>query len=219
MENDDMHTISIVAGGPESLLPDTFETTDNRITYIGVDEGVRFLLKRGIRPDAAFGDFDSISSEEVDALASDDIKTFTFQREKDMTDLELAFMWAIEQKPTRIQIYGATGGRLDHELINVQMLTRGLDSEIDIAIIDRRNIIFLKLPGTYPIEKDGEIPYVSFLPFSGMVKGITLEGFKYPLDQRDLELGSTLCISNELVTKKGTYSFDDGIIMVIRSKD
>ena len=49
--------------------------------------------------------------------------------------------------------------------------------------------------------------------------GMSLEGFKYPLDGKGIRLGSTLCISNELISDIGTYSFTSGILMVIRSND
>lgn len=218
MESDDVSVLCLVAGGPEHLLPEYLQENRER-TFIGVDEGVLYLQKRGITPEAAFGDFDSISEEDTARLSKQDIHMFSFDREKDMTDLELAIQWAIEQRPDWIILYGATGGRLDHELINIQMLKLGLDRGIEMKIVDCKNEIFLKAQGTYTLEIDERYPYISFLPFSPRVKGITLDGFKYPLNKADLEWGSTLCISNELVTKKGTYSFDDGIIMVIRSKD
>lgn len=188
-------------------------------TFIGVDEGILFLQKRKIVPAAAFGDFDSITDEDIAALKDEQMAMFTFEQEKDMTDLELALQWAFEQDPDRIELYGATGGRLDHELINMQLLKQGLDRGIETVIIDRTNEVMMKKPGRYLLKQDERYPYVSFIPFSSEVKGITLEGFKYPLDQAELVWGSTLCISNELVTKKGTYSFEDGIIMVVRSKD
>jgi thiamine pyrophosphokinase len=46
-----------------------------------------------------------------------------------------------------------------------------------------------------------------------------LEGFKYPLKNRHIFFGSTLCISNELIYDFGTYSFTNGILLVIRSCD
>ncbi|WP_257350138.1 thiamine diphosphokinase [Pseudalkalibacillus decolorationis] len=213
-----MNKIHIVAGGPEQLLPELYRS-DNDV-YIGVDEGTKFLYNRNITPNAAFGDFDSISEVELSTIINNQkVQTFTFDREKDMTDLELAVRWAIKQRPELIILYGVTGGRLDHELINIQMLTLGLDHGIEMKIIDIQNEIILLNPGTYTVKPDDELFYISFLPFSDLVKGITLTGFRYPLLDTDLRFGSTLCISNELVTKKGTYSFDDGILMMVRSKD
>ena len=43
------------------------------------------------------------------------------------------------------------------------------------------------------------------MPVTEIVEGITLLGFKYPLTNKKIEWGSTLCISNELVEEKGTF--------------
>ena len=51
------------------------------------------------------------------------------------------------------------------------------------------------------------------------VKGVTLKGFKYPLSDYRIQLGSTVCISNELVGDYGTFSFSEGILMIVRSTD
>ncbi|WLD95110.1 thiamine diphosphokinase [Alkalihalobacillus sp. AL-G] len=213
-----MQRIHIVAGGPEYLIPELhFQDED---IVVGVDEGVKFLANRNIAPNAAFGDFDSISSQEFSSIINDpNIRTYTFEQEKDMTDLELAVRWGLEQLPDMVVLYGVTGGRLDHELINIQMMSLGLEHDIAMKIIDTKNEIEIKNPGKYTVEIRSDLPYVSFVPFSQLVKGINLEGFRYPLYDADLVFGSTLCISNELVTKKGTYSFDDGILMMVRSKD
>ena len=45
-----------------------------------------------------------------------------FKPEKDETDMEHALNWAIEQKPEKIRIFGATGGRIDHMFANIQLL-------------------------------------------------------------------------------------------------
>jgi len=57
--------ISIVAGGPEHLIPELkpYDLQRNHI-WIGVDRGTLFLFKNGIFPQHAFGDFDSVSDDE-----------------------------------------------------------------------------------------------------------------------------------------------------------
>ncbi|MET3728783.1 thiamine pyrophosphokinase [Fictibacillus halophilus] len=212
--------INIVAGGPEHLIPDLkpYDLKRNHI-WIGVDRGTLFLLKNGIFPQHAFGDFDSVSDDEKKIILDSSIKVNKYQSEKDATDMELALEWALEQNPEQILIFGATGGRLDHELMNIQLLYRSLRVRTDVKIIDNRNEISLHLPGCYDIEQDHRYSYISFLAQSEEVTGITLEGFKYPLEQAKLQAGSSLCVSNELVNKSGTYSFDSGIILMVKSRD
>ena len=59
-----MH-IHIVAGGPfEYIPPLEQEASQDDILWVGVDRG-RFLLEHGIMPAKAFGDFDSVTEEEL----------------------------------------------------------------------------------------------------------------------------------------------------------
>ena len=212
-----MKTIYIMAGGPEEMLPDLgrFEKPS---LWAAADKGVSSLLKRGIIPDAAFGDFDSIEEGHRSFEAK---QTFTYEAEKDETDLALALGWALGQKPDSITVFGGTGGRMDHTMGVIHLLVedRFLQSGIAIKVIDKQNEMEAKLPGRHTVRRDGRHKYISFLPVTPIVEGIALEGFKYPLHGKDIRLGSTLCLSNELISDIGTYSFNSGILMVIRSND
>ncbi len=213
--------INILAGGPEDLLPNLHEYEEENTVWAGVDRGVFHLLQRNIKPLMAFGDFDSVTPEELTFIENQVAELKRFKPEKDETDMELALNWAIEQKPERIKIFGATGGRLDHLFANVQLLRKTLEADnmSDVYIIDRHNLLFIKGPGSYTIEKIEKKKYISFVPLTLNVSGITLEGFKFPLKNRHISLGSTLCISNELISSHGTFSFSEGILIVIRSDD
>jgi thiamine pyrophosphokinase len=213
--------INILAGGPEELLPNLNDYIGDREIWVGVDRGVYTLIKKNITPKIAFGDFDSVSEEEYMLIEGfvKDLKRY--KPEKNETDMELALNWAIEQKPDQIRIFGASGGRLDHFLANVQLMVTPLmeTNSCNIFLIDKQNIISLKGPGSYKINKRVDKKYVSFVPLTLHVKGLTLDGFKYPLKNRHISIGSTLCISNELISDNGTFSFSEGILLVIRSND
>ncbi|MCQ6274050.1 thiamine diphosphokinase [Bacillus sp. V3B] len=213
--------IHILGGGPVDLLPDLSNYHEKEVVWVGVDRGVYTLLTRGIKPDIAFGDFDSVSENEFSLIQTSVHELKTFRPEKDETDMEHALNWAIKQKPELIRIFGATGGRLDHMFANIQLLINPImeHCHVQIEIIDQKNIIYLKASGTYPINKISNKKYISFIPISGEVRGITLKGFKYPLTECHIRLGSTLCISNELINDCGTFSFSKGILMIVRSTD
>ena len=59
-----MH-INILAGGPDELLPNLNEYNGENEIWVGVDRGVYTLIKRNITPMIAFGDFDSVTKEEL----------------------------------------------------------------------------------------------------------------------------------------------------------
>ncbi|MDR6997948.1 thiamine diphosphokinase [Neobacillus niacini] len=213
--------INILAGGPEKDLPELDLYSDTDAVWVGVDRGVYQLLKRNITPEIAFGDFDSVTPEELVFIESEVNHLNRYQPEKNETDMELALDWALKQNPVKIRLFGATGGRLDHLFANVQLLIHSLlqQNQSPIYIIDRFNEVCVKGPGSFQIAKRSDKKYISFIPVTQGVENLTLEGFKYPLKNRHISLGSTLCISNELISEHGTFSFTEGILIVIRSHD
>lgn len=213
--------INIVAGGPIGLIPQLGRYGGEGVIWVGVDRGVFYLLNAGIKPAQAFGDFDSVTEEELSEIEKEVPELNKFKPEKDETDMELALDWALEKQPESISIFGATGGRLDHLMANVQLLVKPLENEmaVPIEIVDDRNILYVKKPGCYTVERIDSLKYISFLPITPAVSGMTLENFKYPLKECHIPMGSTLCISNELIDDHGTFSFSEGILLVVRSND
>jgi len=213
-----------MAGGPSNLLPDLAVYKDREASiWVGVDRGVQILLEHGIIPAAAFGDFDSVTEDEL-ALIQKKLDTITiYPSEKDETDLEIAFKWAVAQKPQEIWLLGATGGRIDHFLGNIQLFLREeilpLHNQISFYMADHKNLLTVRTPGTYSLKAMEDKKYISLVPVIGNADGISLFGFKYPLENSYLPLGSTRCISNELISENGNYSFTSGILLVIRSSD
>lgn len=215
--------ISIMAGGPKEYWPNLAEYQDKTDIWVGVDKGVVALLNEGIKPQHSFGDFDSIPEEELQLIQEKLPDLHVFPSEKDETDLEIALNWAIKQHPKNIFIFGATGGRADHYLANVQLLQNEeilpYVNDIGLFIVDRQNIMTVKCPSSFTVACEPTYKYLSLIAVTKEVKGITLEGFKYPLHKALLKRGSTLCISNELISEYGNVSFESGIIMMIRSSD
>lgn len=213
--------INIVASGPQNELPDLSQYSGEGTVWVGVDRGVFILLSLKIKPAIAFGDFDSVTEEEYGLIQRETENINIFNPEKDETDMELALNWAIEQKPEKIRLFGATGGRIDHFLANIQLLIKPILqlNTVSIEMIDKNNIVYGRGPGIHLIKRLEDKKYVSFIPITNEVKNLSLKGFKYPLTNRHISIGSTLCISNELICDDGTFSFSEGILMVIRSSD
>lgn len=213
-------SIYIMAGGPTVDIPDV-DLYEKPSIWVGVDKGISTLLAKGITPDVVFGDFDSVNQVDLAFINGLSSNRFQYPSEKDDTDLGLAVQWSLEQQPDFLYIFGNTGGRMDHTMGGIHLLLdeKMLKSQTKIHIIDRCNKISAVLPGSYEMKRNPLYTYISFFSMSAEVKGITLTGFKYPLENKDISLGSTLCISNELISESGTFSFKSGILLVIRSTD
>lgn len=144
---------------------------------------------------------------------------FLHQPEKDDTDTELAIKRALAMNCSHITLLGATGGRLDHMIGNIHLLFPCLQKGTYAEIVDSQNRLYL-IDGEHSFRK-GEVwgKYISFLPLTEEVTGITLKGFKYPLTDRDISIGTSLCISNELVEEEGIVTLTDGVLITVESHD
>ena len=213
-----MSVVAIVASGPTDHLPDfaAFEEVD---VWIGVDRGAYVLAKSEIEMDVAVGDFDSVTEEERMILERYTATLDIYPKEKNETDLEIALEKAFEMKAHTIYLFGVTGGRMDHTMINIQLLLRITARKIKGVIIDKWNRIELVEQGIHTVEKDQLYPYVSFVPLTDTIEQLRLEGFAYPLDNFQLRWGSTRCISNEINDSSGTISFESGKLLIIQSRD
>lgn len=189
-------------------------------SVIAVDAGLRAVHALGLKPDAIVGDFDTIEPEILEKYkVRGDIAWEIHQPEKDETDTELAILTAIRMGCKTLTILGATGGRMDHGLGNIQLLYLCLSNGIEAYILDPQNRIYLLDKGRLFNKTVLWGKYISFLPFSWEVKGITLEGFKYPLCKKDIAVGTSLCISNELIEEEARLSFSSGILICVESHD
>ena len=181
---------------------------------------MQFCYEQGITPDYVMGDFDSSDAKIVSYYRNcEGVQIIEFQPEKDDTDMEIAIKKAIELGSDKILILGAFGGRMDHCLANIHLLKMTLDAGVETHLVDEQNDICL-ITGKCELEKESQYgKYVSFLPFTDRVTGITLQGFKYPLEDYTMDKGTSLGVSNEIQEDICRISFENGIMVMIQSRD
>lgn len=187
---------------------------------IAVDSGLKGALDLGLPVDAAVGDFDSADPLTLaEGHEHREIRWEVHRPEKDETDTELAVTTAVRSGCRKLVILGALGGRFDHALGNIHLLYYGKTLGAEAEILDSRNRITVLTEGRKFFRRDLWGKYVSFLPLTMEVKGITLRGFKYPLSGRDIAIGPCLCISNELAADEAEITFDEGVLICVESRD
>lgn len=213
-----MRTLIITGGRFDKEFAVSFLEKSKYDYIIAVDHGLDYCKILDVIPDIIVGDFDSAYEETLLEYQKQGVQVRRFQPEKDDTDTEIAIREAVMLK-SDMDILGATGGRLDHLLANIHNLKIALDAKLNARIIDKSNIIYLK-DSSFVIEgKECRGKYISFVPFDGVVTGLKLKGFKYPLYGYDLKPGASRCISNELICPRGEVAFDKGCLIVINSLD
>lgn len=192
---------------------------------IVADSGMEFLFRNQITPDVIAGDFDSVGQDAYEYFVENahkidkKIEILRLNPVKDDTDTEFVIREAIRRGATTITVLGGTGTRLDHVLGNIHLLGIGLACNVTIELIDSHNRIRMVLDELM-IEKATQFgDFVSILPFAGDAKGVSLKGFKYPLENAELHSFSSLGISNEIVDETAVVQVKEGALLVIESRD
>lgn len=186
---------------------------------IAADKGLNYVKELGISVDYILGDYDSVDKDVIDAYRKKNIQVKTYPCEKDYTDTNLAVLRAIDLNPDEIVILGATGTRLDHTMANIFNLKIILDKGIKCSIINENNRIRL-INDCLEIKKNEQYgKYVSLLPMTTEVTGITLTGFYYPLKDYTMRHGFSVGISNEIAKEVAFIKVKSGILMIFETKD
>ena len=186
---------------------------------IAADSGMEFLFRNNLTPDVIAGDFDSVGQEAYEHFADAELEILRLNPIKDDTDTEFVIREAIRRGATSITILGGTGTRLDHVLGNVHLLGIGLECDVKIELVDAHNRIRM-VSKELVLGKETQFgDFVSILPFAGDAKGVTLKGFKYPLEKAVVQSFSSLGISNEIVEEEAVVQVEEGVLLVIESRD
>lgn len=189
---------------------------------IAVDAGLAAVDALGLAPDYVVGDFDTADEALMEKYKKmPHIVWEVHKPEKDETDTELARSCAVSLGCGEIAFLGATGGRLDHLIGNIHALYDCMQRGIDAYIVDAQNKLYLLDEGKTFCKGRQWGKYVSFIPYTEQVCGITLRGFRYPLTERDIRRGEEvgLCISNEVIEDRATLQFEEGILICVESHD
>ncbi|MCI5517058.1 MAG: thiamine diphosphokinase [Roseburia sp.] len=187
---------------------------------LAADSGMEFLKREDIVPDVIIGDFDSVKAETLEFFQKyETVEFHQLNPIKDDTDTEYAIRYAIAHGASEITLLGATGTRMDHVLGNISLLGIGLEQKVPITILDANNRIRMADHSLEILKTEQFGKYVSLIPYSEKVTGLTLKGMKYPLDHYELGGFNSLGVSNEIVDHKAEIIFESGILIVIESID
>ncbi len=195
---------------------DTFLDIKNHLDAVDyiicTDGGYDIALSQNIRPNLILGDFDSIKAD-----LPEDIEIKQFQPEKDFTDLELALKTAVELKASEVTVIGGIGGRLDHTIANIQLLSHYSSNFDKFAFIDGKTECFV-LNGNcrnHAVINAKKNAYISIFSLSEKCTGVTFEEVKYPLHNHTLTRTFPLGVSNEFKEKDAVLSLKNGTLLVI----
>lgn len=175
---------------------------------IAADGGYKYLQQEGIMPDVLLGDFDSLD------IVPEHRNLIRHSPIKDDTDMALAAAYGQAQGLHRFLLYGGLGGRLDHTIANLQLLTGMarageeiylIGEGIILTVIHNREICF-------PAEAEG---IISVFCMGDQAEGVYESGLKYTLDDFTMTCEVTRGVSNEFTGEESRVSVRNGSLLII----
>jgi thiamine pyrophosphokinase len=178
-------------------------------TVVCADGGYKLAQQCGVKPDLVVGDLDSLGDDEIEK----GVEVRAYPRKKDYSDFELAMQSAEETAPEWIYVYGALGGRKDHELTNILLLssvkqsTVFIEEELEIygvheelLLLDRKNCI------------------CSLLALGGPCHVKEIRGFAYALKDEVL-YPSSRGLSNIITKDEAGISLIHGTLIAVVNRE
>lgn len=225
--------------GSDARLDELFrsvrlESSDIRI---GVDAGTAEWLKRGIKPDFAVGDWDSLKASVKNSKAMlSSIPHVTLSKDKDRSDLFYSVVAAMEAGATEILCLGVTGGRPDHHMaacLDLALFSTGKHGNLNSVSAWGVEAEYCFLSERIPVWRTSQMgakrekgTVVSLFALGAGGAGVstpcqvTLTGFKYPIRKagrsHTIELmPSSRGLSNALAKKTSEVHLRNGQLLVI----
>lgn len=186
---------------------------------IAVDGGLSYLTQMGMLPDMAIGDFDSLPAGERGLLqemeSSDAGRVIRLPVSKDDTDTMAGIKLGLARGYRRFFLYGALGGRVDHTMANIQTLLylkkQGavgyiMDAACMLLVIENETIQF----------HAGMEGIFSIFALDREIRGVTLQGLAFPLEDGVLTNDFPLGVSNQfLPEQKASVTVKEGRALIV----
>lgn len=186
-----MSRFTILAGGHVAPTP-RLKTQIAGSRVIAADSGMRHADALDLDVELWVGDFDSSPPELLARHA--DVPREAFPAAKAKTDTELAVEAAVARGATEIVVAGGFGGQADHALSHLLLAVSLRQQGFGVLVTSGTEEAWPLIPGDLAIDVPAG-SRMSVLAFSAL-DAISLRNVEWPLDRRNVPLGSTLTLSN-----------------------
>lgn len=226
----------IITGG-DVLLENIHIELEEGDIVIAADSGYETAKKLKLPVDVLIGDMDSIKTD-----LPKSIETIKLPAEKDVTDTEAAVELALERGAESLCIIGGIGTRVDHTLASLGIL-EDMEGLFSAPLGKRRKFFGLAKQAKYArriyatltngynrvrfirndsiiIPRSPYFKYLSLICADEFVKGVTVDGVKYPLKNATISRRRQYyTVSNEISGNCAFVSVRNGGVYVIESYD
>ena len=185
---------------------------------IAADAGALLAKRLGVTPNIMVGDFDTLTNPDVPSGT----ELIRLPAEKDETDTQFAVSLALERGADEIIMIGGLEGRLDHTLAFLSILEdlwENRQRRVPAVITSGKNRVrYLRNSGV--ILPRSQYRYFGVLAADSQIKGVTVEGAKYPLKNKTLLRSNRgLAISNEIVGNCALIEIKKGSAWIVECMD
>ncbi len=204
------HTCYIVGAAP---LVGALPSRQSGDLLIAADGGYDTLCRYDLTADLIVGDFDSLG-----VPPPDDTRVVALPQRKDNTDMAAAIELGWQRGYRRFDLYGGTGGRLDHTLANIQCLA-DLAKRGGCGKLYAADTIITALHNgalTFPPTARGT---VSVFAHSDNCTGVCERGLAYALDNATLYSTRPLGVSNAFTGQPAEISVENGTLIIMYPRD
>jgi thiamine pyrophosphokinase len=205
-----MTAVAIFTGGEPLPSSVSGEIPDDAY-LIAADSGLDHALSLGYDVDLVVGDLDSVGQE---ALRLSKARVERHPPDKEFTDLDLALQAAVELDPDRVIVIGGQGGRFDHLVGTISLLTSDRWEAVDIEWVAARARVRIIHSGVTLHGTTGSI--LTLLAIDGPATGVTTSGLRWDLTDATLEPGSTLGVSNLFTAPVANIRLNSGTLVAIQ---
>lgn len=211
-----MTKFAILLNGDLSVTERLLKQIDGA-QVIAVDGGMGHADTLKVVPEIWIGDFDSSDPAMVSRWC--DVERVEYPSDKNLSDGALAIDYCISHGATEIILVAGNGGRSDMVMSH----------QLQLIALARQNVNCFMTSGdeeTWPLMAGVDLgrmenfeqtqgATISVVGFDHLA-GLSIKGVKWPLQNRDVELGSTLTLSN-VVCGQTEVSLQGGFGVVIVS--
>ena len=204
-------------GSPDP--PDLLRRAAGRADLVvAADGGALHALSAGVVPDLVVGDMDSLGEEGTRRVGDRGASLERHPSRKDKMDGHLAVLAARKRGATDLDLLCAAGGRFDAVFALPHLLLAAERLGMRATVWAAWGEMFVVEDGRRAVA-GGPGESVSVFPVSGATRGVTLEGFEYPLEGARIEAGDTLGFHNEMAGGEARVTVGDGALLVIHETE
>ena len=182
---------------------------------VAADSGWKNAQALGVTPALLVGDFDSLGEPDVPA----ETEILRVPAEKDDTDTQLAVRTAVARGAKELILIAGMSGRVDHTLSTLALLEELHTRGVRAVLTDGKNRVRYLENDSLLLLREKRFRYLSLIAVTEKVRGVMLEGCKYPLKNATLLRRDQYAVSNEIEGNAALIDIRRGAVYVIESGD